>query len=100
MEQKIDSNRYKFAVKLINNVCFEIIAVRKKDNKKSSITNLNTIISEILYPVLGTINIEDTSLTVENSQKGKKLFDFAVETFNDTYWVCNYLEVDLDEDFY
>jgi len=99
MEQKIEGNEYNFVVKLTDNKIFEIIATRKSDNRKSSITNLNVVIGEIVYPILNTIYVDDTSLNVDNFQIGKNLFDLAVDTLNDTFWVSRYLESYLDEDF-
>lgn len=99
IERKIDGNRYKFIVKLINDDYFEVVAVRKQDNKRSSVTNLNTIIGEIIYPVLGVADMQDAFVNVDNVRVGRKLFDFAVKSISNTYWVSNHLENDLDEDF-
>ena len=99
MEQYIEGNRYDYIVKLIGDVVFEVTAIRKNDGKKSAITNLNSIIGEIIYPIVNTIYIENTYLNVVDFQKGKKLFDSAIDSLNGTYWVNNFLEKDLDEDF-
>ena len=98
MKQNIKGNEYDYIVRF-EDMIFEIIAIRKNDGKRSSITNLNTIISEIIEPVLNTTNIEETYLRVEDLQKGKSLFDSTIALFNDTYWVSKYLEKVLDEDF-
>jgi len=99
MEQQIEGNRYVFIVKLLHHKFFEIIAIRKIDNKKSSITNLNKIISEIIEPVLDTTDIDEDFLYVTDFKVGKNIFERAINTLNDTDWVNKYLENELDEDF-
>jgi hypothetical protein len=78
---------------------FEVIAISKFNGKKSAITNLNTIISEIIYPILNTTQVEETFLFIEDLQISKNLFDSAIDILNDTSWVDKYLEYELDEDF-
>jgi histidyl-tRNA synthetase len=99
MEQEIAGNKYKFIVKLLDDVYFEVVAIQKSDNKTSSITNLNTIIGEFIYPILGEIEVNETFLEINNLQNAKKLFNFAAVGLNDRGWVSDYLENDLDEDF-
>jgi hypothetical protein len=97
MIQQISGNRYDFTVRWDGNY-FEVSTVRKKDGRKSAITNLNRIISEVLEPVLESSLIEDTYLIVDNSANGKRLFDQAIRVLGDIEWVSKYLESELDED--
>jgi hypothetical protein len=97
MNQQIKGYRYNYSIRLTDTDYFEIIAIRKQNKRYSTITNFNTIISEIIEPVLKIYNIEDTIIKVDK-QIGKKLFDLAFNTLNDKQWI-KYLEKKLDEDF-
>lgn len=98
MEQNINGFRYEFIVYFEDNY-FEISAIRKRDGRKSAITNLNIIISEIIEPILKDNNFEDSFLIVENSKIGRKLFEHSIEILSDKNWTNRYLEKYLDEDF-
>ena len=54
MIQFLEGNRYDYMVKYSNKGYLEISTIRKKDGRKSSITNLNKIIAEIIEPILDT----------------------------------------------
>ncbi len=99
MKQKIIGKRYDYSIELLNRKtksAFQILCLHKETNRKSAITNLNTIIGEIIEPVLKTNEIEDSIIDV-NIESGKELFAVATDAFNDKHWV-EYLENDLDED--
>jgi hypothetical protein len=97
MKQKITGNKYNYLIELSEQRIFQILCICKMDkSKKSAITNVNAIIGEILQPVLGTDEIEDSFVDVD-SRIGKNLFSSAVEIFKDKNWLC-YLEKNLDED--
>ena len=99
MRKKISGNQYDYFIELShhkNGSSFRILCLSKKDNRKSAITNVNTVIGEIIEPVLKTNEIEGSAIDV-NMKTGKKLFANAVDTFTDKYWVA-YLEKNLDKD--
>jgi len=100
MKQSIEGNRYDYVIKYSKKKSFVIYATRKKDGRKSAITNLNTIIGEVISPILKTTDIEHSDLYIKNEEKGRKLYKFAIKTLTDKHWVSKYLESDLDEDFY
>jgi hypothetical protein len=95
MKEKIKGVRYNYLIDF-SKMEFQIYAICKEDNKQSSITNLNTIIGEIVEPVLKTNEIENSWVEVD-FKIGKKLFSIARNTFKDKHWI-NYLEKNLDED--
>jgi len=97
MEQHIKGNRYDYVVKYLDNEYFEISTIRKKDSRKSAITNLNKIIGEIIEPILNTTCIEESYLYIDK-ERGRKLYEFAIEALSDKHWVSQYLESELDED--
>jgi hypothetical protein len=100
MKQNIEGNRYDYVVEYSKKEYFIIYAIRKKDGRKSAITNLNTIIGEVIYPVLNTTCVENSDLDIKNKRMGRKLYKFAIKVLSDKHWVNKYLESDLDEDFY
>jgi len=100
MKRSIKGNRYDYVIKYSDKGYFVIYATRKKDGRRSPITNLNTIIGQVISPVLNLDCIENSDLYVKNKKKGKKLYRYAIKTLTDKHWVSRYLESDLDEDFY
>jgi len=100
MNQNIEGNRYDYVIKYSDKRSFVIYAIRKKDGRESPITNLNTIIGGVIYPILDTDRIEDSDLYIKDKKIGKKLYKFAIKTLTDKHWVNKYLESELDEDFY
>ena len=98
MIQHIEGNRYDYTIKYLDNGVFEVSTIRKKDGRKSSITNLNMIIGEIIEPVLNTNNIEDSHLEIKERAIGEKLYKRAVRIFSDKQWISKYLECQLDDD--
>lgn len=98
MNELIDGNRYKYSIeleKVNNNYFFEILSQFKEQNRKSTITNVNFIISEIIFPIIGTSDLETT--IVLNKKNGEKLFDTTISIFNVPDWIDR-LEIALDED--
>ncbi|MCL2289485.1 MAG: hypothetical protein FWC34_02095 [Bacteroidetes bacterium] len=98
MEQHLKGNRYDYVVKYSDNGYFEISTIRKKDGRKSAITNLNRIISEVIEPILNTIYVEESYLYVIDKEVGRKLYQTAIEVLSDKQWVSQYLEKELDDD--
>lgn len=102
MKEKIVGRRYDFIVELEKNGisnCFRILSMYKKEKRKSAITNLNFVISELIYPVLkidGELDNIDVELLLSYKQ-GKKLFLDTVNAFRDETWLDK-LESYLDED--
>jgi len=93
-------NRYDVAIITdAKNGHFELSALHKNSGRRSSVTNLNIIISEILEPVL-KIEGEDveTSIRVSNHTKHGRLVKKAMRCLEDKHWVINYLEKAFDED--
>lgn len=98
MKEIIFGNRYDFTIELEKNngnYSFEISSIYKKENKKSIITNVNFVISELISRVLHTADVETTILVSKN--KGMRLFRKSLDAFKDELWV-HYLESELDED--
>ena len=98
MRKIIKTKSHTFSVTLRKNRTdfnFEIMANCVEDKTKSSITNLNFILSELIQPL---IQIEDyESWIITNKQIGKQLYKDAIELFNDIEWL-NYLEWKLEDD--
>ena len=98
MKKIITTKSHFFSVILKENKtdsCFEIVANCIADKIKSSITNLNFIVSELVQPL---IQIEDyESWIIINKQIGKQLYKDEIELFNDIEWL-NYLELNLKDD--
>jgi len=91
-------SRYKYRIeygKNNENCSFEIISCYLQENKKSFITNLNFIISEIIYPIYKASDIETTLIV--SKILGDKLYRKAISCFRDEYWI-RLLEKYLDED--
>ncbi len=98
MRTKIFSNRYEFLIELQqynDEYYFEIFSLYKVTNQKSIVTNLNFIMSELVFPVLETTDI-DTTISL-NRTRGIKLFQESVLSFRNKYWI-KLLEEKLDED--
>jgi hypothetical protein len=95
MKQKIKGIRYDYEIDF-SKTEFQIFAICKEDNRQSSITNLNTIVGEIVEPILKTNEIENSWVEVD-LKKGEKLFSLAIITFTDKHWI-EYLEKNLNED--
>ncbi len=98
MKKIIETKFYSFSINLIRNeniYHFEIIANCIFDNTKSSITNLNFIISEIIEPIIKFEDYESTIIV--NKYDGIKIYNETIKLFNDTEWI-NYLEIKLQED--
>ena len=98
MKEKFLGNQYDFIIELEKygrTNCFHILSLYKKENIKSTITNLNFIISELVCPLLNTSEIESDIFL---SQKlGKKLFSESVNAFSNKSWLKE-LENNLDKD--
>lgn len=100
MKEKIVGQRYDFLIELEKygrSNCFHILSRYKKGKRKSTITNLNFIISELINP---TLKIDEENIDTElilNHQQAEKLFFETVSTFKNKSWLDN-LEVHLDED--
>lgn len=95
---KIFGMRYDFEINLhecSKEYSFEILSHYKTTNQKSVITNLNFIISELIYPLMKTTDIDSTIFL--NKQKGIKLFKKSFISFHDINWI-KLLEEKLDED--
>lgn len=98
MKTKIFGDGYKFLIELEKygkKYSFEILSLYKKTNQKSAITNLNFIISELVYPIIKNSDIDSTIFLDEI--KGVELFQKSVSTFKDKSWI-KMLEKELDED--
>ncbi|HSW53453.1 MAG TPA: hypothetical protein VLH59_00065, partial [Ignavibacteriaceae bacterium] len=88
MKTKILGYRYKFIVELEkkdNNYSFEILSSYNSTQQNSTITNVNFIISELIYDITQTTDI-DTTLYI-NKIDGVKLFRKSVSFFNDKSWI-------------
>jgi len=99
MREKILGNRYDFILKLEkaeDEYCFEILSLYKKGERKSAITNVNFIISELVEPILN-IELEDSFLFPRSKKKAEKLFSRSLSLFRDKLWVED-LEEHLDDD--
>ncbi len=99
MKKIISGNKYDFKVILTRKQrgsLFEIQSLYKMDKSLSTITNVNVIISELLEPILKTNEFQDSTIIVD-FKNGQKLFNTAVEFFNDKNWI-GFLEGELDED--
>lgn len=98
MISKAFTEKHSFSIELKesnNKTYFEIIATDLIKNTKSSITNLNFIISELIEPIVQLKDYE--TLIVVNKNGGIKIFEEAIKLFKDTEWI-NLLELKLQED--
>lgn len=98
MDIKISGNRYEFTILLErsnNFYYFEVLSKHKATEQKSTITNVNFLISELVFPIIGTTDVETTVFL--NRQRGMKLFKETVSSFKNDSWV-QLLEEKLDED--
>jgi hypothetical protein len=78
-----------------DNCTFEIIAYCNIEKTKSSITNLNFIISQL---ILSIIEFEDYESTIKvNKSIGYKIYEEALILFNDNEWI-NRLFLELQDD--
>ncbi|MEK6616739.1 MAG: hypothetical protein AABZ32_11640 [Bacteroidota bacterium] len=99
MQEKITSKNYSYIIKLTNEgkrSCFEILCQDKVLKRKSSITNLNFILSNIISLEIDDSKVEDSWITT-SKKKAEKLFVIAMECFENKYWIEK-LEHELDED--
>ena len=94
----IKTNLYLFSIllqEIKSNYAFEIVAICKKDKTKSSITNLNFIISELLEPF---VTLEDYETTIQTDKNtGNQIYHEAIKLFNDNEWI-KLLTIKLDDD--
>lgn len=98
MKAKIFGYRYKFIVVLEkndNNYSFEILSSYNRTQQDSTITNVNFIISELIYEIIQTNDI-DTTINL-NKIDGIKLFRKSIASFKVKSWIKS-LEKALDED--
>jgi hypothetical protein len=94
----IKTNQYVFKILLEeckNNYYFEIIAFCKTDKTRSTITNLNLIISELIEPIIAFESYETTIQIDENV--GNQLYNEAIKLFNDKDWI-EWLNTKLEDD--
>jgi len=90
--------RYNFQVqaeKLNSYFLFEIKTQHIESKRKSTITNLNFLISELIHPVVDVI-VEESFLLLTKRQS-EKLFKRALICFRKKTWVIA-LEASLDDD--
>lgn len=98
MNAKILGYRYKFIIELEKNdknFSFQKLSSYNRTQQKSIITNLNFIISELISPIIGTIDVDTTIFLDE--REGVELFQESTSTFKDKPW-NKILEKALDED--
>ncbi|OFY94013.1 MAG: hypothetical protein A3K10_18050 [Bacteroidetes bacterium RIFCSPLOWO2_12_FULL_31_6] len=98
MKSIIKTKPFNFSINLIEieNYCsFEIIAVSNNNKTKSSITNLNFIISELIEPIIAFENYESTIQI--NKNIGNGIYNNSIKLFNDSEWL-NYLFNVLEDD--
>ena len=98
MRKRVEGNRYNFIIELEKygrRNSFHILSLFKENGQKSTITNVNYIISELIFPVLKSSDID--SIVFLNKKQGEKLFMETVSAFNDKLWIKE-LENHLDED--
>ena len=98
MQKRISFKEYNFRIILEgekDDYSFEIIAYDKVNNTKSSITNLNFIISELIEPI--TSNEDYESFIDVNKKKGKEMFNRTIEHFNDEKWFSHLIDK-IEED--
>jgi len=90
---------YDFVVKLSTEAgYFEIIATHRQENRMSSITNHNRILSDICDGVIEIEDVEETYIDQLTFSEVHKLDDNARKCFKDVDWVENVLEPELDID--
>ena len=98
--QTFPGNRYDITIESdTTDGYFEISAVNRNSGRKSVVTNMNAVISEILDPVL-EIEDEDieTSIFISDYKKHEQLVEWAKHCLRDKHWINNYLETSFDED--
>ena len=99
MNLKITGINYSYKIETIgedNSYCFSIYCQHKKSKRKSGITNLNFILSDIVSQVMDETEIEDSWIDA-NKKQINKLFAVAIKCFEKKYWI-EQLERNLDED--
>jgi hypothetical protein len=97
-KEYIKGNHYNFQIQveeLESEYLFEINSKHIATNGKSTITNLNFLISELIQPVLN-IGLEDTVLLLNEAQT-KKLLKKTISSFKNKSWL-KMLEENLNED--
>jgi len=98
MKEKIVGANYSYLIELTKREkknLFQILSVHHKTRKKSVITNLNFIISELILPIINHPEI-DNVISLSRT-KGMKLFTESISAFKNKSWL-NPLEKLLDED--
>ena len=98
MKKTVKAKSYLFYIHLREDKAmgyFEIIANCIVDKTKSSITNLNFIIAEIIEPIIKFDDYETTIIVDKNI--GREIYNKSIELFNDLEWL-NQLERELEED--
>jgi len=76
---------------------FEIMAIHKYSEKKSTITNLNFIISELGGLTSGKDEKYETTWIILNKKRARYLWNENQKMFNNDGFIC-YLEKKCDED--
>lgn len=98
MKFTVNTKPYNFSINLreIKNKCsFEIIAIDNNNKTKSTITNLNFIISELIQPI---ISFKDYESTIQiNKNIGNEIYNTSIKLFNDAEWL-HYLFNALEDD--
>jgi hypothetical protein len=92
-------NRYDYIIvltKIEKEYIFEILASYKKDKTKSTITNLNYILGELVESIIDKEPI-DSWIVLLDKKKANKLFNKSVGFFHDKLFIHS-LELHLDED--
>jgi hypothetical protein len=98
LETNIETDRHTHSIILDANdsLCaFEIIARDKLNNTKSTITNINWILSELITPIIQLENYETTIYA--SKEVFSNLYSNAVDSFRDKEWIT-YLEKELEKD--
>jgi len=100
MVNKIKTDKYTFSIcldEVIEPCIFEIKASCNITSKKSGITNLNIIISELIEPTINIAEVPDSFLQIDKS-KGIALYNNAIDLFNDRYWLKHHLIPAIEDD--
>jgi len=98
-----NGNKYKIIVASDKSTGYiEISAVCKSSGRRSCITNLNFVLSELIEPIMGAkfvAQVEDSDICVKNEKKHAKLVRYISRYFEEPiYGGLAYLEDALDED--
>ena len=98
-----DGNRYKITVAIDESTGYiEIYAVCKDSSRRSSITNLNFVLSKLIEPIMGETfvrKVEDSDICVQPVSKHRQLVQYIVSQLNNRLqFSFDDLEDALDED--